>query len=215
MSGLVGKKIGMTSIYAEDGRSVPVTVIEVPDAVVTQIKTADVDGYDAIQVASFDKKEKNVSKALMGHLNKADAGAKRVVREFRGVAPEGMNVGDVLKIDDVFTVGSFVHVAGKSKGRGFSGVVRRHNFGGVGDQTHGQHNRLRSPGSIGQSSDPSRVFKGIKMAGRYGNERIKVRNLQVAKIMSEENILLITGSIPGTNGGFVEITNLKTEDSAA
>lgn len=215
MSGLVGKKIGMTSIYAEDGRSVPVTVIEVPDAVVTQIKTADVDGYDAIQVASFDKKEKNVSKALMGHLNKADAGAKRVIKEFRGVVPEGVKVGDVLKIEDIFTVGTFVNVAGKSKGRGFSGVIRRHNFGGVGDSTHGQHNRLRAPGSIGQSSDPSRVFKGMKMAGRYGNDRIKVRNLQVAKIMSEENILLITGSVPGTNGGFVEITNLKTEESAA
>lgn len=215
MSGLLGKKIGMTSIYDEQGRNVPVTVLEIPDAVITQIKTIENDGYNAIQVASFDRKEKNVSKALMGHLEKAGSGAKRKIREFRDFIPEGAKVGDVLKIEDVFTVGTFVHVVGTSKGRGFSGVVRRHNFSGVGDRTHGQHNRGRAPGSIGQASDPSRVFKGVRMAGQYGNERVKMRNLQIAQILPESNVMLVTGSVPGTNGGYVEIYNETSVEASA
>jgi len=215
MSGLLGKKIGMTSIYDEQGRNVPVTVLEIPDAVITQIKTIESDGYNAIQVASFDRKEKNVSKALMGHLEKAGSGAKRKIREFRDFIPEGVKVGDVLKIEDVFTVGTFVHVVGTSKGRGFSGVVRRHNFSGVGDRTHGQHNRGRAPGSIGQASDPSRVFKGVRMAGQYGNERVKMRNLQIAQILPESNVMLVTGSVPGTNGGYVEIYNETSVEASA
>jgi large subunit ribosomal protein L3 len=215
MSGLIGKKIGMTSIYDEDGRNVAVTVIEIPDAVITQIKTVDSDGYNAIQVASFEKKEKNTTKALKGHFQKAGVTSKKMVREFRDYIPDGAKVGDTLKIEDVFTVGEFVHVVGTSKGRGFSGVVRRHNFGGVGDRTHGQHNRLRAPGSVGQSSDPARVFKGMRMAGQYGNERVKMRNLQIAKIMPEANLLLVTGAVPGTNGGYVEIHNESLEGASA
>ena len=215
MSGLLGKKLGMTSIYDEQGRNVPVTVLEIPDAVITQIKTVEKDGYNAIQIASFDRKEKNVSKALMGHLEKAGSGAKRKIREFRDFIIEGAKVGDVLKIEDVFTVGTFIHVVGTSKGRGFSGVVRRHNFGGVGDRTHGQHNRGRAPGSIGQASDPSRVFKGVRMAGQYGNERVKMRNLQIAKILPESNVMLVTGSVPGTNGGYVEIYNETSVEASA
>jgi large subunit ribosomal protein L3 len=215
MSGLLGKKLGMTSIYDDQGRNVPVTVLEIPDAVITQIKTVEKDGYNAIQIASFDRKEKNVSKALMGHLEKAGSGAKRKIREFRDFIIEGAKVGDVLKIEDVFTIGTFIHVVGTSKGRGFSGVVRRHNFGGVGDRTHGQHNRGRAPGSIGQASDPSRVFKGVRMAGQYGNERVKMRNLQIAKILPESNVMLVTGSVPGTNGGYVEIYNETSVEASA
>jgi large subunit ribosomal protein L3 len=215
MSGLIGKKLGMTSIYDDQGRNVPVTVLEIPDAIITQIKTVEKDGYNAIQIASFDRKEKNVSKALMGHLEKAGSGAKRKIREFRDFVIEGAKVGDVLKIEDVFTVGTFIHVVGTSKGRGFSGVVRRHNFGGVGDRTHGQHNRGRAPGSIGQASDPSRVFKGVRMAGQYGNERVKMRNLQIAKILPESNVMLVTGSVPGTNGGYVEIYNETSVEASA
>jgi len=212
MSGLIGKKIGMTSIYDEKGRNVAVTVVEVPNAVVTQIKTREKDGYNALQIASLDKKAKNVSKALKGHLEKAGSGAKRIIREFRGKLPEDVNVGDTLKLEDVFTTGDFVHVVATSKGRGFSGVVRRHNFGGVGQSTHGQHNRGRAPGSIGQASDPSRVFKGVRMAGQYGNERVKMRNLQIARILQDSRLILLTGSVPGANGGFVEIHNVRLSE---
>ena len=158
MRGLVGKKIGMTSVFDEIGRSIPVTVVEVPAAVITQIKTVETDGYNAVQLSSFDRKAKNVSKSVKGHLAKAGAEAKAVVTEFRDYIPEGLQVGDELKIEDVFALGDLVDVAGTSKGRGFSGVIKRHNFGGVGDETHGQHNRLRAPGSIGGASDPARVF---------------------------------------------------------
>ncbi|MFO7800391.1 MAG: 50S ribosomal protein L3 [Rhodohalobacter sp.] len=211
MSGLIGKKEGMTSIFDELGRSIAVTVIEVPACTITQIKTEESDGYNAVQIAAFDKKRKNISKALNGHFEKAGSEPKRIVTEFRDYIPEGFEIGDELNIDDVFTVGDHVDVAGISKGTGFTGVIKRHNFHGVGDQTHGQHNRERAPGSIGQASDPSRVFKGMKMAGRSGNQRTKIKNLSVAKILPESNLMMITGSIPGSKGGYVEIYNQSQE----
>jgi large subunit ribosomal protein L3 len=211
MSGLIGKKVGMTSIFDELGRSIAVTVIEVPACTITQIKTEESDGYNAVQIAAFDKKRKNISKALNGHFEKAGTEPKRIVTEFRDYIPEGFEIGDELNIDDVFNVGDHVDVAGISKGTGFTGVIKRHNFHGVGDQTHGQHNRERAPGSIGQASDPSRVFKGMKMAGRSGNQRTKIKNLSVAKILPESNLMMITGSIPGSKGGYVEIYNQSQE----
>ncbi len=211
MRGLIGKKIGMTSVFDEIGRSIPVTVVEVPAAVITQIKTEEKDGYNAIQVSSFERKEKNISKAVNGHLAKAGTSGKAVVKEFRDYLPEGLVEGDELTIEDVFSVGDIVDVAGASKGRGFAGVIKRHNFSGVGDATHGQHNRLRAPGSIGGASDPSRVFKGMKMAGQHGNERVKVKNLSIAKILPESSLVLVTGSIPGPKGSYVEILNKSAE----
>lgn len=211
MSGLIGKKVGMTSVFDDLGRSIPVTVIEVEPCTITQIKTDETDGYNAVQLAAFDKTGKNVSKAVEGHFDKAGASPKKVVTEFRDFLPEGLGLGDQLTIEDVFNVGDLVDVVGISKGKGFTGVMKRHNFSGVGEQTHGQHNRERAPGSIGQASDPSRVFKGTKMAGRSGNARTKVKNLSVAKILSESNMLLVTGSIPGSKGGYVEIYNQSEE----
>jgi len=211
MSGLIGKKVGMTSIFDELGRSIAVTVIEVPACTITQIKTEERDGYKAVQLAAFDKKKKNISKALNGHFGKAGSEPKRIVNEFRDYIPEGFDIGDELNIEDVFSVGDHVDVAGISKGTGFTGVIKRHNFHGVGGQTHGQHNRERAPGSIGQASDPSRVFKGMKMPGRSGNKRTKIKNLSVAKILPESNLLMITGSIPGSKGGYVEIYNQSQE----
>lgn len=207
MSGLIGKKLGMTSIFDELGRSIPVTVVEVEPCTITQIKTEETDGYNAVQLAAFSKKAKNVSKALLGHFEKAGAEPKKVVTEFRNYIPEGFEIGDELNIEDVFSIGDNIDVVGISKGTGFTGVVKRHNFKGVGDQTHGQHNRERAPGSIGQASDPSRVFKGMKMAGRSGNKRTKIQNLSVAKILPESNLLMVTGSIPGAKNGYVEIHN--------
>lgn len=207
MRGLVGKKVGMTSVFDEIGRSIPVTVVEVPAAVITSIKLEEKDGYNAVQLSSFDKKDKNTSKAIKGHLSKSGSEAKAVICEFRDFIPEGLDLGDELKIEDVFEVGDIVEVAGTSKGRGFAGVIKRHNFSGVGDETHGQHNRLRAPGSIGGASDPARVFKGMRMAGQYGNTRVKIKNLSIAKILPESNLLLLTGSIPGPKGSYVEIFN--------
>lgn len=195
----------MTSVFDGQGRSIPVTVVEVPASVITQIKTEETDGYNAVQLSSFDRKAKNVSKSVKGHFDKAGSETKAVVKEFRNFLPEGLDVGDELKAEDVFQVGDIIDVAGTSKGRGFAGVIKRHNFSGVGDETHGQHNRLRAPGSIGGASDPARVFKGMKMGGQYGNSRVKVKNLSVAKIIAESNLVLITGSIPGPNGGYVEL----------
>lgn len=195
----------MTSVFDGQGRSIPVTVVEVPASVITQIKTEETDGYNAVQLSSFDRKAKNVSKSVKGHFDKAGSETKAVVKEFRNFLPEGLDVGDELKAEDVFQVGDVIDVAGTSKGRGFAGVIKRHNFSGVGDETHGQHNRLRAPGSIGGASDPARVFKGMKMGGQYGNSRVKVKNLSVAKIISESDLVLITGSIPGPNGGYVEL----------
>lgn len=207
MSGLIGKKVGMTSVFDNVGRNIPVTVVEIEPCTITQVKTEETDGYNAVQLASFDRKEKSVSKAVKGHFDKAGSKTKAQVVEFRDYLPEGMDIGDELNIEDVFNVGDIVDVVGISKGRGFTGVMKRHNFSGVGDATHGQHNRLRAPGSIGGASDPARVFKGMKMAGQSGNERVKIKNLSVAKIFPESNLLLVTGSIPGPKGGYLEIHN--------
>lgn len=197
----------MTSIFDELGRSIPVTVIEVEPCTITQIKTEEKDGYNAVQIAAFTKKESRTTKALQGHFSKAGSEPKKVVKEIRDYLPEGLEIGDELTIEDVFNVGDLVDVTGITKGTGFTGVVKRHNFSGVGDRTHGQHNRERAPGSIGQASDPSRVFKGMKMAGRSGNSRTKIKNLSVAKILPESNMILVTGSVPGSKGGYVEIYN--------
>ncbi len=207
MSGLIGKKIGMTSVFDNVGRNIPVTVIEIEPCAITQIKTEETDGYKAVQLASFDRKAKNLSKAVKGHFDKAGVSAKHQVVEFRDFIPEGLDVGDELTINDVFAVGDTVDVVAVSKGRGFTGVVKRHNFAGVGDATHGQHNRLRAPGSIGGASDPSKVFKGMKMAGQSGNERVKIKNLSIAKILDDSNVVLVTGPVPGPKGGYVEIHN--------
>jgi large subunit ribosomal protein L3 len=207
MSGLIGKKVGMTSIFDELGRSIAVTVVEVEPCAITQIKTEETDGYNAVQLSAFKKKSSKVSKAVSGHFEKAGTEPRKVISEFRDYIPEGFELGDELAIEDVFSVGDRVDVVGTSKGTGFTGVVKRHNFSGVGGRTHGQHNRERAPGSIGQASDPSRVFKGIKMAGRSGNKRTKTQNLSVAQIYADSNMLLVTGSIPGPNGGYVEIHN--------
>lgn len=204
MSGLIGKKIGMTSIYDENGRFVPVTVIEAGPCVVTQVRKQETDGYSAIQLAYGERKEKNTSKALIGHFKKAGTTTKAKVAEFKYFERE-LNLGDTLKIEDIFVEGDFVDVIGKSKGRGFQGVVKRYGFGGVGGQTHGQHNRGRHPGSIGACSFPSRVFKGMRMGGRMGYTRVKVQNLKVVKLMADKNLVLVSGSIPGANNSYVLI----------
>lgn len=200
-------------MFDELGRSIAVTVLEVEPCAITQIKTEETDGYNAVQLAAFNKNENRVSKAVSGHFDKAGVETKKIVREFRDFVPEGFEVGDELNIEDVFQVGDRVDIVGTSKGTGFTGVVKRHNFSGVGGQTHGQHNRERAPGSIGQASDPSRVFKGMRMAGRSGNKRTKIQNLSIAKIFPETNMVLVTGSIPGPNGGYVLIHN-KSQSAA-
>jgi len=212
MSGLIGKKIGMTSIFDEIGRSIPVTVVEIEPCVITQVKTEDKDGYRAVQLSAFDKREKSVSKALKGHFEKAGTSPKSTVVEFRNSVYEGFEFGDEIKAGDVFKAGDLVDVVGISKGRGFTGVMKRHNFGGVGQATHGQSDRSRAPGSIGNASDPSRVFKGKRMAGRSGNDRVKMKNLSIARIYDESNTILITGSVPGRNGGYLQIFNKSTEE---
>ena len=204
MSGLIGKKIGMTSIYDENGRFVPVTVIEAGPCVVTQVRKQETDGYSAIQLAYGERRDKNTSKALIGHFKKAGTTSKAKVAEFKYFEKE-LNLGDTLKIEDIFVEGDFVDVIGKSKGRGFQGVVKRYGFGGVGGQTHGQHNRGRHPGSIGACSFPSRVFKGMRMGGRMGFARVKVQNLKVVKLMADKNLVLVSGSIPGANNSYVLI----------
>lgn len=206
-SGLIGKKIGMTNVFDDNGKNYAVTVIEVAPNVITEIKTNEENGYEAVQLSAFNKKEKSTSKPLKGHFEKAGTSPKKYIKEFRDFIPEDAELGDELNIADVFNIGDNVDVVGVSKGTGFTGVVKRHNFSGVGEATHGQHDRQRHPGSIGQASDPARVFPGIKMAGRSGNERNKIKNLTVAKIFSESNLMMVTGSIPGPNGRFVEIYN--------
>ena len=203
MPGLLGKKIGMTSVFSADGKNVPCTVIEVGPCVVTQIKTVEVDGYEAVQVGFEDKKEKHTNKPEMGHFKKAGVTPKRHLAEFKGFETE-YKLGDVISID-LFAEDDFVDVVGTSKGKGYQGVVKRHGFGGVGQTTHGQHNRLRAPGSIGACSYPARVFKGTRMAGQTGNERVTVQNLQVLKVMPEHNLLMIKGSVPGCKGSIVII----------
>ncbi len=203
MPGLLGKKIGMTSVFSAEGKNLPCTVIEVGPCVVTQIKTVEVDGYEAVQVGFEDKKEKHTNKPEMGHFKKAGVTPKRHLAEFKGFETE-YKLGDVISID-LFAEDDFVDVVGTSKGKGYQGVVKRHGFGGVGQTTHGQHNRLRAPGSIGACSYPARVFKGTRMAGQTGNERVTVQNLQVLKVIPEHNLLMIKGSVPGCKGSIVII----------
>ena len=202
MSGLIGRKIGMTSIFDENGKNIPCTVIEAGPCVVTQVRTNEVDGYEALQLGFDDKNEKHSSKAAAGHFKKAGTVAKKKVVELQ--FENEYKLGDVLTVD-VFTEGEFVDVQGTSKGKGFQGVVKRHGFGGVGQATHGQHNRLRAPGSVGASSYPSRVFKGMRMAGRMGGENVKVQNLRVLKVVADKNLLVIKGCIPGHNNSYVII----------
>lgn len=197
----------MTNLFDDNGRNYAVTVIEVDPCVITQIKNNETDGYEAVQLAAFDKKAKSTSKQLQGHFDKADTTPKKHVREFRDFIPEGIEVGDELSIEDVFDVNDSVDVVGVSKGKGFTGVMKRHKFGGVGGATHGQSDQQRHGGSIGQASDPARVFPGMKMPGRSGNTRAKVKNLTVARIFTESNLMMITGSVPGPNGRIVEIYN--------
>jgi large subunit ribosomal protein L3 len=203
MSGIIGKKVGMTSIFDESGKNIPCTVIEAGPCVVTQIKSKESDGYDAIQLAYDEKKEKNTTKPLKGHFAKAGVSPKSIIREFTRFEPEHQKkVGEELGAD-IFIEGEYIDVVGISKGKGFQGVVKRHGFRGVGDQTHGQHNRLRAPGSVGASSWPSRVFKGMRMAGQMGNKRVKMINLQIVKIDRSSNLILVKGSVPGPNGSYV------------
>ncbi|WP_136668914.1 50S ribosomal protein L3 [Flavobacterium sp. H122] len=201
MSGLIGKKIGMTSIFDENGKNIPCTVIEVGPCVVTQVRTVEVDGYEALQLGFDDKAEKQTNKAAEGHFKKAGTVAKKKVVEFQGFENEH-KLGDVITVD-LFSEGEFVDVQGVSKGKGFQGVVKRHGFGGVGQVTHGQHNRLRAPGSVGASSYPSRVFKGMRMAGRMGGDNVKVQNLRVLKVVAEKNLLVIKGCVPGCKNSYV------------
>ena len=203
MPGLIGKKIGMTSVFGADGKNIPCTVIEAGPCVVTQIRTVEKDGYAAVQLAYDETSEKHASKALKGHFEKAGTTPKRKLVEFKADFEQELKLGDVLTVADVFEDVKFVDVVGTSKGKGFQGVVKRHGFAGVGGTTHGQHNRLRHPGSLGASSWPSRVFKGMRMAGHMGNERVKVFNLEVIKVMPENNLIVVKGSVPGAKGSYV------------
>ena len=203
MPGLIGKKIGMTSVFGADGKNLPCTVIEAGPCVVTQIRTVEKDGYAAVQLAYDEISEKHASKALKGHFEKAGTTPKRKLVEFKADFEQELNLGDTLTVADVFGDVKFVDVVGTSKGKGFQGVVKRHGFAGVGGQTHGQHNRLRHPGSLGACAWPSRVFKGMRMAGHMGNERVKVFNLEVIKVMPENNLIVVKGSVPGAKGSYV------------
>ena len=203
MSGLIGRKIGMTSIFDENGKNIPCTVIEAGPCVVTQVRTTAVDGYEALQLGFDDKTEKHTVKAEEGHFKKAGTAAKKKVVEFQGFDAE-FKLGDSIDVN-LFAEGEFVDVMGTSKGKGFQGVVKRHGFGGVGQATHGQHNRLRAPGSVGASSYPSRVFKGMRMAGRMGGDNVTVQNLKVLKVVADKNLLVIKGCVPGCKNSYVII----------
>ncbi|HNU59567.1 MAG TPA: 50S ribosomal protein L3 [Aquaticitalea sp.] len=203
MSGLIGKKIGMTSIYDENGKNIPCTVIEAGPCIVTQVRTEEVDGYSALQLGFDDKKDKSANKAEIGHAKKAGTSVKRKVVEFQGFEDK-YKLGDAITVEH-FIEGEFVDIVGVSKGKGFQGVVKRHGFGGVGQSTHGQHNRLRAPGSVGAASYPARVFKGIRMAGRMGGDRVKVENLRVLKVVADKNLLVVKGCVPGHNNSYVII----------
>ena len=203
MSGLIGRKIGMTSLFDENGKNIPCTVIEAGPCVVTQVRTEEVDGYSALQLGFDDKSAKSSNKALDGHFKKAGSSAKKKVVEFQGFDEE-YKLGDSISVAH-FEEGEFVDVSGVSKGKGFQGVVKRHGFAGVGQATHGQHNRLRAPGSIGAASYPARVFKGMRMAGRMGGDKVKVQNLRVLKVVAEKNLLVVKGAIPGHKNAFVTI----------
>ncbi len=202
MAGIIGKKIGMTSVYSAEGKNLPCTLIKAGPCVVTQIKSEEKDGYSSVQLGFEDKKEKNTSKAMKGHFSKAGTTPKRKIVEFKGF--DELNLGDTVTVD-IFQEGEFVDVVGTSKGKGFQGVVKRHGFAGVGQATHGQHNRMRAPGSIGAASYPARVFKGIKMAGRTGGERNKMINLKVIKVLPEQNVIVVKGSVPGAKGSYLII----------
>ena len=203
MPGLLGKKIGMMSVFSADGKNVPCTVIEAGPCAVTQVKTIEKDGYEAVQLGFQDQKESRVNAPLAGHFKKAGVTPKRHLAEFKGYETE-LSLGDVLTVD-LFADTAYVNVTGTSKGKGFQGVVKRHNFGGVGQATHGQHNRARKPGSIGACSYPAKVFKGLRMGGQMGNARVTTHNLQVLKVIPEHNLLVIKGSVPGYNGSIVII----------
>jgi len=207
MSGIIGKKVGMTSIFGADGKNIPCTVIDAGPCVVTQVRTLDLDGYEAIQLGYDEISMKHTTKALRGHFEKAKTNPQRILAEFSRFE-ERKQFGDIVAVD-VFKEGEYVDVVGTSKGKGFQGVVKRHGFRGVGDATHGQHNRLRAPGSLGASSYPSRVFKGMRMAGRMGNARTKMINLQVLKVDAEKNLLVVKGSVPGAKGSYVIIERWK------
>ncbi|MBI3220452.1 MAG: 50S ribosomal protein L3 [Bacteroidetes bacterium] len=206
MPGILGRKVGMTSVFGADGTSISVTVIEAGPCVVTQVRTPEVDGYKAIQLAFGDKKEKNTSSAMLGHFKKANTTPKRNLVEFRDFTSEFDGIAELgkeIKVGDVFAEGDFIDAVGTSKGKGFQGVVKRHGFAGVGGQTHGQHNRLRAPGSMGNASFASRVIKGKRLPGRMGGERVKTVNLKVVKIMPEQNLILISGSVPGAKNSTI------------
>jgi len=200
MAGIIGKKIGMTSVYSAEGKNLPCTLIEASPCVITQIKTEEKDGYNAVQLGYGERKDKHTTNALKGHFKKAGVSPKRKLVEFSGF--EDKNLGDSITVE-IFEEGEFVDVVGTSKGKGFQGVVKRHGFHGVGDATHGQHNRMRAPGSIGAASYPARVFKGMRMGGRTGNDRVKQGNLQVLKVLADKNILVVKGSVPGAKGSYV------------
>ncbi|RZJ57283.1 MAG: 50S ribosomal protein L3 [Hymenobacter sp.] len=202
MPGIIGKKIGMTSLFTPDGKNIPCTLIEAGPCVVTQVKTIETDGYNAVQLGYGEKKAKRTTKALAGHFAKANTTPKKRLVEFRTDDVATFTLGSEVKTD-LFEEGEFVDVVGTSKGKGFQGVVKRYNFQGVGGQTHGQHNRLRHPGSIGACSWPSRVFKGMRMGGRMGSDRVKVQNLKVMRIVADKNLILVSGSVPGAKNGYV------------
>ncbi len=204
MNGIIGRKLGMTSIYDDKGNQVACTIIDTTSNVVTQVKSEDTDGYTALQVGYGDKSMKRVSKAMEGHFAKSGSAPKRKIAEFRDCTLD-KKAGDTISVDEVFAEGDVVNAIGITKGKGFQGVVKRWNFRGVGDATHGQHNRLRAPGSVGAASTPSKVIKGMKMAGRTGGKRIKTKNLKVVRIFAEKNLLLVKGAVPGHKGSFVII----------
>lgn len=204
MKGIIGKKVGMTSFFGDNGRQLQVTVIEAGPCYVTQVRTVEKDGYSALQLAFDDAKPKNVTKPLKGHFEKSGVTPKKKIVEFRDF-PIERNLGETIEVD-IFTEGEKINAIGTSKGKGFQGVVKRHNFGGVGGSTHGQHDRQRAPGSLGASSWPSRVMKGMRMAGHQGDVRVKLQNLQVVKVLPEQNLLLIKGAIPGHKGSIVTVT---------
>ena len=203
MPGLIGKKIGMTSVFSEEGKNIPCTILEVGPCKVTQIKTEEVDGYSAVQLGFAEQKESRVSKAALGHFKKADSAPLKKLVEFPADFYE-VALGDTMNVE-MFEEGDFVAVVGTSKGKGFQGVVKRHNFRGVGDATHGQHNRLRAPGSIGAASYPARVFKEMRMAGQMGNARVKVENLQVLRVLEDKNMIVVKGAVPGANNSYITI----------
>ena len=218
MAGIIGKKIGMTSLFDEQGNNIACTVIEAGPCVVTQIKKEEIDGYKSIQIGFEEKRPKNCLKSEQGHLKKSKSTPKRKYIEFpvfqiKKTNTEGeenfedVKLGDLIKVEELFSEGQFVDVAGVSKGKGFQGVVKRHGFAGVGDATHGQHNRMRAPGSIGAASYPARVFKGMRMAGRMGGDRVTLQNLKVLKVMKDENVLIVKGAVPGPRNSYLEISN--------